>query len=128
MNVSLVGTKVLQQAMPARESNGIGVAQVVPFPWNRWIPVVADDQSLMRMKTNDPSFGFTSLEGFLAAKLITECFERAGADASRQSLVQALESIRDLDVGGFVLQMDRRDHQASDFVELTFLGAQSSEP
>ena len=128
MNVSFVGTKALQQAMPAGESNGIGVAQVVPFPWNRWIPVVADYQRLMRSHADDPSFGFTSLEGFLAAKLITEGLERAGANPTRQSLIGALESIRDLDVGGFTLQMDRSDHQASDFVELTFLGSQSWEP
>ena len=42
MNVSFVGTQALQKAMPVGEANGIGVAQVVPFPWNRWIPVDPD--------------------------------------------------------------------------------------
>ena len=128
MNVSFVGTKALQQAMPVGVSNGIGVAQVVPFPWNRWIPVVAEYQKLMRRNYEDPGFGFTSLEGFLAARLITDALNRAGPDPTRESLVKALESIRDLDLGGFRIDMDRDDHQASDFVELTFLGSQSWEP
>ncbi|WP_028951842.1 ABC transporter substrate-binding protein [Synechococcus sp. CC9616] len=128
MNVSFVGTKALQQAMPVGEANGIGVAQVVPFPWNRWIPVVAQYQKLMRSSSDDPDFGFTSLEGFLAARLVTTALDRAGKDPSRPDLVAALESINDLDLGGFRLDMDREDHQASDFVELTFLGSQNWEP
>jgi ABC-type branched-subunit amino acid transport system substrate-binding protein len=128
MNVSFVGTKALQQAMPVGEANGIGVAQVVPFPWNRWIPVVAQYQKLMRVSSDDPDFGFTSLEGFLAARLVTTALDRAGKDPSRPDLIAALESINDLDLGGFRLDMDREDHQASDFVELTFLGSQNWEP
>ena len=118
----------LQQAMPVGEANGIGVAQVVPFPWNRWIPVVAQYQKLMRLNSVEPSFGFTSLEGFLAARLMTTALERAGHNPSRQDLVDALESIKNVDLGGFRLDMGRKDHQASDFVELTFLGSQSWEP
>jgi ABC-type branched-subunit amino acid transport system substrate-binding protein len=128
MNVSFVGTQALQKTMPVGEANGIGVAQVVPFPWNRWIPVVADYQRCLRLSDKASGFGFTSFEGYLAARMITEGLERAGKNPSRQSLVQALESIRDLDLGGFRLQLGRNDHDASDFVELTFLGSQSWEP
>ena len=128
MNVSFVGTQALQRAMPVGEANGIGVAQVVPFPWNRWIPVVADYQRCLRLSDEASGFGFTSFEGYLAARMITEALTRAGKNPTRQSLVQALESINDLDLGGFRIQMGRDDHNASDFVELTFLGSQSWEP
>ena len=128
MNVSFVGTQALQRAMPVGEANGIGVAQVVPFPWNRWIPVVADYQRCLRLSDAASGFGFTSFEGYLAARMITEALTRAGKNPTRQSLVQALESINDLDLGGFQIQMGRDDHNASDFVELTFLGSQSWEP
>ena len=128
MNVSFVGTQALQKAMPVGDANGIGVAQVVPFPWNRWIPVVAEYQRCLRLSDKASGFGFTSFEGYLAARMITEALERAGKNPTRQALVQALESIRDLDLGGFRLQLGRDDHDASDFVELTFLGSQSWEP
>ena len=128
MNVSFVGTQALQGAMPVGEANGIGVAQVVPFPWNRWIPIVADYQRCLRLSDSESGFGFTSFEGYLAARMITEALVRAGKNPTRQSLVTAMESISDLDLGGFRLQMGRDDHDASDFVELTFLGSQSWEP
>ncbi len=128
LNVSFVGTLALQRAMPVGKANGIGVAQVVPFPWNRWIPVVADYQRCLRLSDEASGFGFTSFEGYLAARMITEALTRAGKNPTRQSLVQGLESINDLDLGGFRIQMGRDDHNASDFVELTFLGSQSWEP
>lgn len=128
MNVSFVGTKALQRAMPVGESNGIGVTQVVPFPWNRWIPVVADYQRCLQRHDVEARFGFTSLEGYLAARMITEALERAGAAPTRASLANALESIQGVDFGGFRLDLSSDDHQASEFVELTFLGSQTWEP
>jgi ABC-type branched-subunit amino acid transport system substrate-binding protein len=69
-------------------------------------------------------YGFTSLEGFLAARWLGEALQRAGANPSRKALVAALESTNNVDLGGYRLQLNPRDHQASDFVELTFLGSQ----
>ena len=128
MNVSFVGTRGLQEALGDGRATGIGIAQVVPFPWNRRVPVVAEYQKLMRRQSPMVSFSFTSLEGFLAARLATEGLQRAGRNPTRQSLVQALESIRNLDIGGMTLNLGPKDHQASDNVELTFLGSQRWEP
>ena len=128
MNVSFVGTGALQNALPAGMANGIGVTQVVPFPWNRRLPVVAEYLRLMRQQQRSPRYGFTSLEGFLAARLLTEALQRAGSDPSRQGLVRAFESMGRMDLGGFPISLGPRDHQASDFVDLTFLGAQRWTP
>lgn len=124
MNVSFVGTGGLQDSLPGGMANGIGVSQVVPFPWDRRLPVVADYQSLMGRLQPRARYGFTSLEGFLAARLLTEALQRAGANPSRQALVNAFETMGPIDLGGFRISLGRRDHQASDFVDLTFLGAQ----
>jgi branched-chain amino acid transport system substrate-binding protein len=124
MNVSFVNTGGLQDALPGGMASGIGVSQVVPFPWNRRVPVVAEYLRLMRRQQTTARYGFTSLEGFLAARLMTEGLQRAGANPSRQALVTAFESMNKLDLGGFRLSLGPRDHQASDFVDLTFLGAQ----
>ena len=128
MNVSFVGTGGLQNALPAGTANGIGVSQVVPFPWDRRVPVVAEYLRLMRQQQRSPRYGFTSLEGFLAARLLTEALQRAGANPTRQGLVTAFESLGQLDLGGFRISLGPRDHQASDFVDLTFLGAQRWAP
>jgi branched-chain amino acid transport system substrate-binding protein len=128
MNVSFVGTRGLQDALPSGHATGIGISQVVPFPWNRRVPVVAEYQRLMRRQAPEAGFSFTSLEGFLAAKLITEGLRRAGPDPSRASLVQGLEAIGRMDLGGTMLSLGPRDHQASEAVQLTFLGSQRWEP
>lgn len=57
------------------QANGIGISQVVPFPWNRRVAA-------------------------------------------------AFRSLPNLDLGGFRLQLKPGDNQASDLVELTFLGSQ----
>jgi len=124
MNVSFVGTGGLQDSLPGGQASGIGISQVVPFPWNRRVPVVAEYLRLMRRQQTTARYGFTSLEGFLAARMMTEGLQRAGANPSRQALVRAFESMHQLDLGGFKLSLGPRDHQASDFVDLTFLGAQ----
>ena len=128
MNVSFAGTRGLQDALVGGKGNGIGIAQVVPFPWNRRIPVVAEYQRLMQRQSGGLGFGFTSLEGFLAAKLMTEALQRAGADPSRQQLLKAFASIGTHDLGGFRVSLGPHDRDASDLVELTYLGSQRWEP
>jgi branched-chain amino acid transport system substrate-binding protein len=128
MNVSFVGTRGLQESLPGGHASGIGIAQVVPFPWNRRLPVVAEYQRLMRRQTPQASLSFTSLEGFLAARLMTEGLQRAGPDPSRERLVQGLQSIQQLDLGGFTLALGKGDREASSYTDLTFLGAQRWEP
>jgi hypothetical protein len=60
----------------------------------------------------------------LAARLLTEALERAGANPGRTTLRAAFESMDQLNLGGFRITMGRGDHQASDFVDMTYLGAQ----
>ena len=128
MNVSFVGTRALEQSLPVGQANGIGVSQVVPFPWDRWIPVVAEYQRLMRVNNPSARLGFTSLEGFMAAKLITEGIQRIQGPITRKALIASLQSIKKVDLGGFQLDLSSDNKQASDYVELTFFGAQQWEP
>ena len=128
MNVSFVGTRALEQSLPVGQANGIGVSQVVPFPWDRWIPVVADYQRLMRVNNSSARFGFTSLEGFIAARLITEGIKKVQGPLTREALITSLKTINKVDLGGFQLDLTGNSKQASDYVELTFFGAQQWEP
>jgi ABC-type branched-subunit amino acid transport system substrate-binding protein len=114
----------LQNELPGGQASGIGITQVVPFPWDQRVPVVNLYQRLMRQQQATPRYDFESLEGFLAAQLLTEALEKAGADPSRQALKEGFESLGQLDLGGFKVSLGPRDHQASDFVDLSFTGSQ----
>ncbi len=121
MNVSFVGAKALAQEL-GKDGRGVGISQVVPFPWNAGMPVVRDYQKLFLAKNGKEAYSFTSLEGFIAAKVMVEGLRRAGRDLTRERLVAALESMSDYDVGGFSVTYSPTDHTGSRFVELTAIG------
>ena len=53
------------------------------------------------LAADNREFDFTSVEGFLAAKLFTEGLCKTGNAPTRESLTKALESLNDYDMGGF---------------------------
>jgi ABC-type branched-subunit amino acid transport system substrate-binding protein len=91
-------------------------SQVVPFPRNAELPLVR--AYLARL--GEQSSGFTSLEGWINAAVVTEALKRAGPDPSRAAFIQALESLHGWDPGiGYPLQFSATDHQGMHEVWLT---------
>jgi ABC-type branched-subunit amino acid transport system substrate-binding protein len=120
-NVSFVGSRALAAELGA-EGFGVGISQVVPFPWSGTIPVVREYQKLLKESGSERGVSFTSLEGFIAAKVMVEGLRRAGKDLTRDKLISALETMRNVDVGGFNVHFTPSDHDGSSFVELTMIG------
>lgn len=121
MNVSFVGSKALaHETGPA--GRGVGVSQVVPFPWNLSARVVKEYQQLLEASTGKQNYSFTSLEGFIAAKVLVEGLRRTGSDLTRERFIAAMEQMRDYDVGGYTVSFSPSDHSGSKFVELTVIG------
>ena len=121
MNVSFVGSKALAHET-GPEGRGVGISQVVPFPWNLSATVVKEYQHLLEASTGKQDYSFTSLEGFIAAKALVEGLRRAGNDLNREKFITAMESIRDLDLGGYWITFTPTNHNGSKFVELTVIG------
>ncbi len=119
-NVSFVGSKALSNALSA-EGYGVVISQVVPFPWYPGVPVVKEYQRILKAAGNT-AYSFGSLEGYLAAKVMVEGLRRAGRDLTRESLITALESMNNVDFGGFLINFSRTSHAGSDYVELTMIG------
>ena len=121
MNVSFVGSRALATEL-GNEGRGVAISQVVPFPWNIGTPVVKEYQKLLVAETGKDNYSFTSLEGFIAAKVLVEGLRRAGRDLTREKLVTSLETMNDYDVGGFSVTYTSADHGGSRYVELTAIG------
>jgi len=119
-NVSFVGSKALADALQA-EGYGLVISQVVPFPWSPAIPVVKEYQRVLA-ESGIKEWNFSSLEGFIAAKVLVEALKRAGKDLNRQKLIAALEGIQRYDLGGFDVDFSHTSHNGSTFVELTMIG------
>jgi ABC-type branched-subunit amino acid transport system substrate-binding protein len=118
-NVSFVGSKPLADDL-GKEGAGVAISQVMPFPWGPSLPVVKEYQQLMG-KAGQKEFSFSSVEGFIAAKVLVEGLKRTGKDLNREKFIAALEKISDLDIGGYYVGFSPTSHNGSRFVDLTII-------
>jgi len=124
VNISFVGSNPLLREL-GPSGDGVVVTQVVPFPRDTSVPVVAEYHTALR--TVDPSAqpGFISLEGYLAGRLVVETL-RASADSAdapptRESFLRHLAGAGVVDLGGFEVEYGPGDNQGSDAVFLTVI-------
>lgn len=121
MALSPVGTEQLIQELGNTTPRGLGISQVVPYPWSASNPVVREYQ---KVSAKPGVYSYYGMEGYLMARTMVEGLKRMGAkEPSRERLVSALESMGNVDYGGFKLNYSASGRQGSSFVELTVLGA-----
>lgn len=118
-NVSFVGSKALADEL-GDAGTGVTISQVVPFPYIPSSAVVREYQQRMG-EAGSKDFDFSSLEGFIAARVLAEGLRRAGRNLTRDALTAALESIRDWSVGGFNISYSPTNHEGSRFTDLTII-------
>jgi ABC-type branched-subunit amino acid transport system substrate-binding protein len=119
-NVSFVGTQALADEL-GKEGRGIMVSQVMPFPFSTTTGISREYLDAVAKAGGDAQPNYSSMEGYLAAKVLTEGFRRAGRNPTRESLITGLESIQNVSFGGFSVEFGPRDHVASRFVDLSML-------
>ena len=119
-NVSFVGTQALADEL-GKEGRGIMVSQVMPFPFSTTTGISREYLDAVAKAGGDAQPNYSSMEGYLAAKVLTEGLRRAGRNPTRDSLVTGLESIQNVSFGGFSVDFGPRDHVGSRFVDLSML-------
>ncbi|MEP7085488.1 MAG: ABC transporter substrate-binding protein, partial [Betaproteobacteria bacterium] len=119
INVSFVGSRALANEL-GESGRGVGITQVVPFPWNVGVPVVKEYQKVFSAFTGKAEYSFTSLEGFIAAKVLVEGLRRTGPALTREKFISTMEDFA-YDTGGFAVNYTPTDHSGSRFVELTVI-------
>lgn len=121
-NVSFVGSKALADEL-GDDGRGVQISQVVPFPWSDVQPIVREYQKRIG---GAEKYSFTSLEGYIAAKVLVEGLKRAGKNPTRESLVDGLASMGKIDLGGFTVNYTPTNHNGSSFVDLTIISRGST--
>lgn len=119
-NVSFVGTQALADEL-GKDASGVVVSQVMPSPYNAARPIAREFVEAVKKAGNGHTANFSSMEGYLAAKVIAEGLKRGPAKVSTDGLVAGLEAIGSESFGGFTVSFSERDHVASSFVELSML-------
>ena len=127
MTVSFVGSNALADELGSG-GEGVYVTQVIPFPTDLSIPVVASYTSALAAYDPAAQPGFVSLEGYVAGRLAIAGLEACGVDLTRDCFLQNILGAGLIDIDGFVMdfgdEADRAvDNQGSDAVFVTVLDA-----
>jgi ABC-type branched-subunit amino acid transport system substrate-binding protein len=118
--LSLVGAKTFQTLL-GDDGRGVGVSQVVPLPTSESEPLGKEYVKAMGGAANT---SFASLEAYIGAKVLVEGLKRAGRTPSRDSLVDAIDKIGNVDLRGYRVKLSPAARNGSNLVELTVIGAQ----
>jgi len=117
--ISFVGSDSLAQELGS-EGAGVVVSQVVPFPGDKSLPVVASYQSALAAVNEKSKPGFVSLEGYLAGRLVVEAIRRIPGEPTRDAFLDAIER-EPFNLGGMKLTFSATQNQGSNQVYFTVL-------
>lgn len=120
-NVSFVGTQALSDEL-GKEAAGVVVSQVMPTPYSSVRPISREFTEAVKKAGGSANANFSSMEGYLAARVVTEGLSRTGSKGvTREGLVRGIEAIANHSFGGFGVQFSASNHVGSSFVELSML-------
>jgi ABC-type branched-subunit amino acid transport system substrate-binding protein len=99
-------------------ARGVIVSQVFPSSLN--YALVKEALDLARAR-NQAEVSPAMLEGFAAAKVLTEALRRAGDKPTRAKVQAALEGLNKFDIGGLEVNFSTKDHTGLDFADLSII-------
>ena len=115
VNISFVGASALAKEL-GPDGKGVVVSQVVPFPWDSSLKVVADYQAAMKGAPD-----FVSLEGYLVGRLAIAALEKMGGEPSRAGLLKTIKDTATFDIGGLAMTFGPTRNEGLDQVFLTVI-------
>ncbi|MCP4368740.1 MAG: ABC transporter substrate-binding protein [Deltaproteobacteria bacterium] len=116
LNVSFVGADALAETL-ANRGLGVVITQVVPYPFDKRIPVVMEYHRMTQKYMKDSKISYTGMEGFIAAKALCRIFQKMN-DFTRVEFIKTANSMNEY-LGGFNVHFTPENHQGSDLVHLT---------
>ncbi|WP_374668612.1 ABC transporter substrate-binding protein [Ramlibacter sp.] len=123
LNISVVDPAEIVKLAGLKNAHGLGISQVVPYPFMANIPIIREYHELMRKYAPDETISYTSFEEFLGAKVLVEALRRAGPKPTRAKVVAALEGLQDFQLGGWTVSFGPRNRIGSRYVEVTVIGS-----
>jgi len=119
LSVSFVGSAIVTELRG--EAAGVIMAQVVPLPTKKRIPIVGEYHAALAAVGAKPEYSFSGLEGFISAKVLVEGLKRSGKNLTRAAFIKAMEGIHDLDLGEYFVSYSPTNHNGSRYVDITII-------
>jgi branched-chain amino acid transport system substrate-binding protein len=122
MNSSIEAEAVVRE-LGNLGARGIAISQVSPNPYRQTTELAMAFQRVMRVLGLPAArANFSSLEGYVAARIIGRAFARAGTNPTRESMLAALEGLGKFDPGGLPLDFSAERKEGSTYVDLSVIG------
>jgi ABC-type branched-subunit amino acid transport system substrate-binding protein len=120
VNISFVGSDALAKEL-GPDGAGVVVTQVVPFPDDARIPLVARYQAELKAVDAKARPGFVSLEGYMVGRLVAAALEKIDGEPTRSGLLDVIARTGTFDLQGARLTFGPTDNQGMDDVFLTVI-------
>ena len=102
------------------DARGLAVARTTPPPNKPTLALTRDFQASMK-RHNKPA-DYDRFVGYMDARVLIEGIKAAGPGVTRASLVQAMEGLSRLDIGGFSYQFSPQNRNGSSYVDIAVVG------
>jgi branched-chain amino acid transport system substrate-binding protein len=122
-NISVVDPAELVKLGGLQNMRGLGISQVVPYPYQASLPVVREFHGALRRHAPGQAVNYTNFEEYLGCKVLVEALRRAGPQPTRAKVMSALESLGRLDLGGITIGYGPQQRVGSRYVEVTVIGS-----
>ena len=103
-------------------SSATGVIVTQVFPQSQSFALVRELKKAAQAKGME-ALSPAVVEGYTAAKVLVEALRRAGSNPTRKSVVTALETLRNFDLGGLELNYSPDDHTGLGYTDLSIINA-----
>jgi len=125
VNISFVGAGALAKEL-GPDGKGVIVSQVVPFPWDASLKVVADYQAAIKAADAKAEPEFVSLEGYLVGRLTIAALDKSGPNPTREGLLKTIKETGKFDIGGLPMTFGPEKNEGLDKVFMTVIQGDGS--
>jgi branched-chain amino acid transport system substrate-binding protein len=105
------------------KARGIVLSQAVPFPFVPSKPVITEYQADMKKYAPSEALSFSSLEGYMGAKIAAEAVRRAGKTPTRAGVLQALSNLGEYNLGGVFVNYTANQRTGWGGVDLSIINS-----
>ena len=112
----------LSKRLSPEQMQGVAIAQVTPSPYKVSSQLVKEfTDTAAKTRNLEVPVSYAMMEGYIAARVISEAIRRQGGRPSREGTVLALDSMNSFDLGGYLISFKPGQHSGSSFVELSIV-------
>jgi branched-chain amino acid transport system substrate-binding protein len=119
---SFAGARVVSDLK--EHAPGLIMIKVLPQPQHDHLQFQKEFHAGLKRVAPNAKPNYTMLEGYVAGHVMAQALRRSGPGVTRAQLVGALESLNDLDLGGYRIRFSSNSRDGSRFVDLAVVNDQ----